>query len=145
MGLDMWATASKKEQKDADGNVLIDKKELANWRKHNRLHGYMEQLWNDKNCPGIEQNETGSARIYATCGSAFNCIPLNLNKEDLKDLKTTILKRALPETQGFFFGMDSYEYSNEEINESDKYDLDFVTNAIQAIKDGYKVHYNSWW
>jgi len=130
MGLDMWATASKKEHKD---------KELANWRKHNRLHGYMEQLWNDKNCPGIEQNENG------TFGSAFNCIPLNLNKEDLKDLKATILKRALPETQGFFFGMDSYEYSNEEINESDKYDLDFVTNAIQAIKDGYKVHYNSWW
>jgi len=130
MGLDMWATASKKEHKD---------KELANWRKHNRLHGYMEQLWNDKNCPGIEQNENG------TFGSAFNCIPLNLNKEDLKDLKATILKRALPETQGFFFGMDSYEYSNEEINESDKYDLDFITNAIQAIKDGYKVHYNSWW
>lgn len=130
MGLDMWATASKKEHKD---------KELANWRKHNRLHGYMEQLWNDKNCPGIEQNENG------TFGSAFNCIPLNLNKEDLKDLKATILKRALPETQGFFFGMDSYEYSNEEISESDKYDLDFVTNAIQAIKDGYKVHYNSWW
>ena len=130
MGLDMWATASKKEHKD---------KELANWRKHNRLHGYMEQLWNDKNCPGIEQNENG------TFGSTFNCIPLNLNKEDLKDLKTTILKRALPETQGFFFGMDSYEYSNEEINESDIYDLDFITNAIQAIKDGYKVHYNSWW
>ena len=127
MGLDMWATKSK----ETDEKII----NIADWRKHNRLHGYMAQLWEDKGCP----NSNGDTP------ETFNCVPLELNKEDLEELKATILTRALPETQGFFFGHDSYDWSKDELKEADLYDLEFVTNALKALKDGYKVHYNSWW
>ena len=38
MGLDMYAYA-----KDENG----EDEHLADWRKHNRLHGWMEELWED--------------------------------------------------------------------------------------------------
>ena len=127
MGLDMWATKSK----ETDEKII----NIADWRKHNRLHGYMAQLWEDKGCPN------GNEDIPET----FNCVPLELDKEDLEELKATILTRALPETQGFFFGHDSYDWSKDELKEADLYDLEFVKNGLKALKDGYKVHYNSWW
>ena len=127
MGLDMWATKSK----ETDEKII----NIADWRKHNRLHGYMAQLWEDKGCP----NSNGDTP------ETFNCVPLELDKEDLEELKATILTRALPETQGFFFGHDSYDWSKDELKDADLYDLDFVKNALKALKDGYKVHYNSWW
>ena len=127
MGLDMWATKSK----ETDEKII----NIADWRKHNRLHGYMAQLWEDKGCP----NSNGDTP------ETFNCVPLELNKEDLEELKATILTRALPATQGFFFGHDSYDWSKDELKEADLYDLEFVKNGLKALKDGYKVHYNSWW
>ena len=127
MGLDMWATKSK----ETDEKII----NIADWRKHNRLHGYMQQLWEDKGCPNSNKDVP----------ETFNCVPLELDKEDLEELKATILTRALPETQGFFFGHYSYDWSNDELKEADLYDLDFVKNALKALKDGYKVHYNSWW
>ena len=127
MGLDMWATKSK----ETDEKII----NIADWRKHNRLHGYMAQLWEDKGCP----NSNGDTP------ETFNCVPLELDKEDLEELKATILTRAIPATQGFFFGHDSYDWSKDELKEADLYDLEFVTNALKALKDGYKVHYNSWW
>ena len=127
MGLDMWATKSK----ETDEKII----NIADWRKHNRLHGYMQQLWEDKGCP----NSNGDTP------ETFNCVPLELDKEDLEELKATILTRAIPATQGFFFGHDSFDWSKDELKEADLYDLEFVTNALKALKDGYKVHYNSWW
>ena len=128
MGLDMWATMSKNTDED-------EREPLADWRKHNRLHGYMEELWEDK----------GRPHSNGDTPETFNCVPLELTIEDLKDLKATILTRALPETQGFFFGHDSYDWSKDELEEADEYDLDFCNRALNAISDGYKVHYNSWW
>ena len=128
MGLDMWATMSKSTDNDK-------REPLADWRKHNRLHGYMEELWNDKGRPNSNDDVP----------EVFNCVPLELTKEDLKDLKATILTRALPETQGFFFGHDSYDWSKDELKEADEYDLNFCEKALTAIGEGYKVHYNSWW
>ena len=127
MGLDMWATKSK----ETDEKII----NIADWRKHNRLHGYMAQLWEDKGCP----NSNGDTP------ETFNCVPLELDKEDLEELKATILTRALPATQGFFFGHDSYDWSKDELKDADLYDLEFVKNGLKALKDGYKVHYNSWW
>jgi len=127
MGLDMWATKCKGTKEHEDDI------QLADWRKHNRLHGWMLDLWVDKGCP--EENDS----------QAFNCVPLTLSKDDLLALKEDILKKALPETQGFFFGHDSYDWSKDELNEEEKYDLEFVDNGIKAIKEGYTVIYNSWW
>jgi len=136
MGLDMYAWKTKNEDilKDTE-NV----EELAYWRKHNRLHGYMEQLWIDKGYPNANRNDDD---ITVT---DFNCIPMELTKEDLLELRQILKKKKLPETQGFFFGHDSYEADKEWQKESDKYDLKFVTDALRAIRNGYKVVYDSWW
>ena len=132
MGLDMYAWKTKAKDLE-DGQ-----EPLADWRKHNRLHGYMEELWESKGKPfdTDEQNPMGSN---------FNCIPLQLDEDDLKELKMTIKAHALPDTQGFFFGHDSYDYDTEEVKEQREYDLEFVKNGLKAIKDGYKVVYSSWW
>ena len=127
MGLDMWATKCKGVSEEK-GDIQI-----ADWRKHNRLHGWMTELWVNKGCP--EENDS----------QAFNCVPLTLNKEDLEQLKTDILSKTLPETSGFFFGHDSYDWQKEDIDEEIKYDLEFVENGLKAIDDGYTVIYNSWW
>ena len=126
MGLDMYAWKTKDEK-----NEKVS--ELAYWRKHNRLHGWMGDLWEEKGYP----NQHGNSY-------EFNCIPLELTKDDLLELRKAIKNRTMPDTQGFFFGHDSYD-EGEYQKEVDKYDLKFVTNALRAIRQGYKVTYDSWW
>lgn len=126
MGLDMYAWKTKDEE-----NEKVS--ELAYWRKHNRLHGWMGDLWEEKGYP----NQHGDSY-------QFNCIPLELTKDDLLELRKAIKNRTMPDTQGFFFGHDSYD-EGEYQKEVDKYDLKFVTNALRAIRQGYKVTYDSWW
>ena len=43
MGLDQYAYAVAHEG--------AEQEQLTTWRKHNRLHGWMEQLWEDKGRP----------------------------------------------------------------------------------------------
>ena len=129
MGLDMWAVKCKGVKQNEDDV------QIADWRKHNRLHGWFTDLWVDKGCPYDGEGAP----------DAFNCVPLTLSTEDLKQLKADILSRTLPETSGFFFGHDSYDWHEEEIDEETKYDLEFVENGLKAIDDGYTVIYNSWW
>ena len=47
MGLDQYGYAVPKEESEA-------RNELAYWRKHNRLQGWMEQLWYDKGRPNAQ-------------------------------------------------------------------------------------------
>ena len=58
MGLDAYGKV-----KSPEGEV----EEIAYWRKHNALHGWMESLYRKKG--GTEE---------------FNCIPVELNKTDLE-------------------------------------------------------------
>ena len=132
MGLDMYAWKTKAK------DIEDSQEPLADWRKHNRLHGYMEMLWESKGKPLDTDAQN-------PMGSNFNCIPLELDEDDLKKLKMTIKSNDLPDTQGFFFGHDSYDYDTEEVKEQREYDLEFVKNGLKAIKDGYKVVYSSWW
>ena len=132
MGLDMYAWKTKAK------DIEDSQETLADWRKHNRLHGYMEMLWESKGKPLDTDAQN-------PMGSNFNCIPLELDEDDLKKLKITIKSNDLPDTQGFFFGHDSYDYDTEEVKEQREYDLEFVKNGLKAIKDGYKVVYSSWW
>ena len=118
---------------------------LADWRKHNRLHGWMEELWNDKGKPfdgKLEENPMGD----------FNCVPVELTLEDLDQLESDINEKVLPETGGFFFGGDSFDWEDDDGNppkEGDYYykktDLQFIEDARKAIQQGKKVYYNSWW
>ena len=139
MGLDQYATARKGEPRkvpqtwtttDADGNEeevveyyneWDDTIELAEWRKHPNLQGWMEELWYEKGGEG-----------------EFNCVDLELTLKDLDALEATLDEEALPETAGFFFGTDSSDYYAET-------DREFIVQARAAIKQGYKVIYSSWW
>ena len=134
MGLDMYASKRAKiilvnSKKSNDklnlsvGNTSAQ--EIAYWRKHNRLHGWMEELWREK----------GN-------GGEFNSEELMLELIDIINLEKAILKNELPQTEGFFFGDDSYEGYEEHYMVDD---LKFVKEARQAIMEGDEVIYNSWW
>jgi hypothetical protein len=123
MGLDQFAYATKNGNKQ-------DAVEIAYWRKHNALHGYMENLWIKKGRPnGNEERPT-----------EFNCVYLELTLEDIKDLEKTLREEALPETQGFFFGSDSRGDSFK-----DEQTADFIDEAKQLLLAGGEVCYYSWW
>lgn len=117
MGLDMYARAT------SDGKETI---EIAYWRKHNALHGWMEQLYRERG--GTEE---------------FNCIPLPLSVEDLDRLEADVKARRLEPTDGFFFGPT--EYTEEDWSEIQRHDLAFINQAREHIAHGYTVVYDSWW
>lgn len=127
MGLDQYAYAREiVKSDDEEEPVDID---IAYWRKHNRLQGWMENLYRDK---------------YPDSDRDFNCVDLELTAEDLDRLEQDVIDTALPQTEGFFFGDDSY--SNEEwLKEYMKTDLKFIHDARQYLRDGYKIIYSSWW
>ena len=123
MGLDQFAFAV-----SSNGS----KEELAYWRKHPNLQGWMENLWESKGRPGRREDEDGMGM------SEFNCIPLELTREDLDDLEDAVSGSGLPETVGFFFGSDSDDYYKRQ-------DLDFIRKAREALDNGITVVYDSWW
>jgi len=136
MGLDMYAYSATKvnTQRDYwDGYDFEKKKsnspepkELAYWRKHPNLHGWMERLWESKGCPGDNPEDM------------FNGVELELTWEDLEQLEQDVSAGRLPETAGFFFGAASDEYYREQ-------DLQFIREAKADIIVGLKVFYNSSW
>ena len=72
---------------------------------------------------------------------------------DIEQLEAHISNKSLPDTQGFFFGNDSYSLDEDaegnKLPEGDYYyketDLQFIEDARQALQDGKKVFYDSWW
>ena len=112
--------------KGANGDIdfeglIVDIEEIAYWRKHPDLHGWMEQLYRKKG--GTEKS--------------FNGDTVLLTEEDIDSLKIAVLTRTLPSTSGFFFGA-----SKQEINFAD---LEFIEKAKEAIKEGYTIYYDSSW
>ena len=96
-------------------------REIAYWRKHPNLHGWMQKLWEAKGGSG-----------------EFNGDELELTWEDIDALEKAVKKRKLPTTSGFFFGnpSDDYHYNH---------DLEFIKNARAELFLGLKVFYNSSW
>lgn len=123
MGLDQYAVARRGEPvKNEEGQLeYADQHEIAYWRKHPNLQGWMENLYREKG--GTEE---------------FNCVDVELTLEDLDELEAAITGTALPETCGFFFGENSDDYYKDK-------DLQFIEQARREIEDGYKVVYSSWW
>jgi hypothetical protein len=143
MGLDMYAyVASKAGQQhefyetaefNKNINEFVSKTvskpvEIAYWRKHPSLHGWMEQLWERK--------------LLADGGDpgehTFNGIEIELTWEDVDELERTVKAGKLPFTEGFFFGKPSDNHYYEE-------DLKFCINAKAELFLGLKVFYNSSW
>ena len=123
MGLDQYATARKGEPTTDDEGYTYyeDSMELAYWRKHPNLQGWMESLWRVKGNDG-----------------EFNCEEIQLTLDDLDNLERSLDNEALPETVGFFFGADADDHYAEQ-------DREFIREARAAIKQGYTVIYSSWW
>jgi len=120
MGLDQYAYIASKADTDYDDT---SRQELAYWRKHPNLQGWMEKLWESKGNQGD-----------------FNGVELELTWEDIdrleKDIKAgTVAQLA---TTGFFFGDPSDEYYKEQ-------DLEFCLDAKTELFLGLKVFYNSSW
>lgn len=123
MGLDQYAYC-------VDNNG--EKEELAYWRKHPNLQGWMQNLWEKRGCPGLNKEDKGDML------GDFNCIPLELEHEDIDNLEKDIVEQHLPNTSGFFFGSNSDEYYREQ-------DLEFIRKAREALDAGLTVMYDSWW
>ena len=136
MGLDMYAyVAARAGQQDEyyegsefdkESGEYVNSKvtkpiEIAYWRKHPNLHGWMEQLYRSKGGEG-----------------QFNGDELELFREDIDSLEQAVLDGNLPATSGFFFGDGADDYYREQ-------DLKFVREARAQLFLGLKVFYNSSW
>jgi hypothetical protein len=97
-------------------------REIAYYRKHPNLHGWMEQLYRSKG---------GDV-------DSFNGVELELTWQDIDLLEQAILNNQLPSTKGFFFGDTADDYYR-------KQDLEFVKNARAELFMGLRVFYNSSW
>ena len=138
MGLDMYAYSASRAGANRDywDGYDFDRgtsnqpqpKELAYWRKHPNLHGWMEQLWQAKGRPGDNPE------------NMFNGVELELTREDIDRLEADILEGRVRDlrTVGFFFGDAADDYYREQ-------DLAFVREARADLFMGLKVFYNSSW
>jgi len=140
MGLDQYAYSRPPRKRNSDNDIQI-----AEWRKHNRLQGWMQSLWESKGCPrggGCCDNDDDS----------FNCVPLQLTEEDINSLEDAILDFELPESNGFFWGSDSYfwtDENNEPHADNDYWykesDLQFVKDARKALEKKHRIFYSCWY
>jgi hypothetical protein len=115
-----------------ESSTVPKPRELAYWRKHPNLHGWMERLWAHK------INAEGGSVVDQDGWSTFNGVELELTLDDLALLEQDVEKGRLPATQGFFFGNDADQYYKPN-------DLAFIQEARTAIAAGEHVFYNSSW
>jgi hypothetical protein len=141
MGLDMYAYVAARAGQQAEfyegaewdpdhkehRNPNVNRpRDIAYWRKHPNLHGWMARLWLARE--GNELRELDN----------FNGIELELDADDLDLLEYVVKERQLPGTSGFFFGDNADQhYYNE--------DLKFIQIARAEMFLGLKVFYNSSW
>jgi len=111
MGLDQSAYRITKK-----GNAA----EIACWRKHPNLQGWMENLYHEKG-GDIEE---------------FNGIDVELDEDDINRLERAITNNGLPTTIGFFFGEPKDQYNKDQ-------DLEFCKDARKAIQKKQTVTYRS--
>jgi hypothetical protein len=121
MGLDQYAYIASKADTMYDDN---SRQELAYWRKHPNLQGWIERLAEKK---GLEYD-------------SFNGVELELSWDDIDMLEKDIKSGEVSKlgTTGFFFGNPSDDYYYET-------DLKFCVDAKAELFLGRKVFYNSSW
>lgn len=108
MGLDQYAFATKGDERH----------EIAYWRKHANLQGWMEALYRSKGGTDV-----------------FNCIPVELDEEDLDKLEREY--KSLATATGFFWGAS---HPDDDIDTAC-----FIEKARECLIDGYTIEYDSWW
>ena len=122
MGLDQYIYGiAKVVDREVDFDIDEDPVQLAYWRKHPDLHGWMERLYRAKG---------GKAE-------SFNLSPVKLSLAELTALEYDITFGRLPETSGFFYGNHQDSYREEELRDIEKLKAHFA--------DYGTVYYTSWW
>ena len=131
MGLDMYAYVAKKKDEmkeyydsydyETDSGPVAKPREIAYWRKHPNLHGWVHRLWNEKGHSGD-----------------FNGDEPEITTEDLDRLEFVVEKGKLPGTSGFFFGNDADQHYKAD-------GLKFIQAARAELAAGNLVFYNSSW
>jgi hypothetical protein len=111
MGLDQYAFARKDDKQI----------EIATWRKHANLEGWMAGVYQARN-PSKADHE-------------FNCIELKLFEGDLVRLESE--HSNLEQAMGFFWGTSC----SEDVSDTQ----DFIDKAKVLLKDGWEIIYTSWW
>jgi len=125
MGLDQYAHKVKRKYAPTTKTSTVRTTEFFYWRKHNALHGWMENLHRSR-------QEISS--------DDFNGVAVKLEEKDLDKLEQDVMTFNLPQTVGFFFGADSV--GDEDQKEET---LEFIKKARKALAEGFEVEYNSWW
>mgnify|MGYP000040089143 CR=1 FL=1 len=120
MGLDQYAYVASRANDDYNS-----RREIARWRKHPNLQGWMEVLW---------------IRKTQDTADTFNGVELELSRQDIEQLEQDIINGSMADLQttGFFFGNASDDYYREK-------DLQFIKDAKADLFFGLKVFYNSSW
>jgi len=108
MGLDQYAFARRGEEK-------LD---IAWWRKHANLEGWMANLYEKRG--GTD---------------TFNCVELRLFEDDIFALEQQY--RNFTQAAGFFWG--------ESCEDDDEVTKEFIEEAKSFIENGWEIIYTSWW
>ena len=125
MGLDQFAsTTSQHLESPVDFDAPDDAEELFYWRKHPDLHGWMQNLYEERGGKNPD----------------FNLDPVALTIEDISMLEKDVIGDNLPKTAGFFFGN-----SNSDADYQAAETLRFCEKARDAFDSGKIVVYYAWW
>lgn len=114
MGLDMylegrkflWGYGEIKRPTEDGFEVKYKYLELGYWRKHPNLHGYIVETF----ASGVDE-----------------CQDIDLSAEDLQTIINAVRTKALPHTEGFFFG--------ESDGTEDEETIQIFEKAIAWLKD----------
>jgi hypothetical protein len=119
MGLDMVAYTARKASVSSEVDFTVEAdslQQLYYWRKHHRLHDWMQRLYVAKGGRNPD----------------FNVAPLALNSADLDALETAIKAGDLWARLEPFSG---------HLTSEEQDDLEFIHQARVALKDGLAVFY----
>ena len=128
MGLDQYAHKVQRKYAPTTKTSTVRTTEFFYWRKHNALHGWMENLHNSRSSDEVQGLRD------------FNGVAVRLEERDLDKLEQDVMTFNLPQTVGFFFGRDSVGDEDQKAQT-----LEFIRKARKALAEGYEVEYNSWW
>src|SRR5215831_2813923 len=137
MGLDQYAYRTKDVRAAGAFDIPADLQgeEIAYWRKHPDLHGWLRDLYIAKGGGCVSEIDADGNHTHV--GEDFNAgNGVELTRDDLLALREAVEAERLPHTTGFFFG-----YSMPEDKERT---LQFVERALAEIRAGYRVYYSSW-
>lgn len=137
MGLDQYLYAKRLSEQAivTDSEDVVETIDVATWRKHPNLQGFMENIWRTKYEDYVKKLEEENPDSMFTL---FNVQKVGLSLEDLNTWEQAVINEELPDTTGFFFGSDSDERYKD-------YDLETIKKAKELIKEGYLIFYDSWW